>query len=138
MTTLPKSKAVLLVDDNEDDVFFMTRAAKDAGMDGFFHVLHDGQAAKDYLEGAGEFADRVRFPLPTLMLLDLKLPYISGLDLLQWMRAQPPLAGIIVIVLTSSQAPVDLNRAFQLGANSVLEKPPTAEKLRDLLRIFRL
>jgi CheY-like chemotaxis protein len=119
-------------------VFFMLRAAKEAGIGSTFHVARDGQAAKDYLAGTGEFADRARYPLPKLMLLDLKLPYLSGLDLLRWLRAQPHLAGIIVIVLTSSQAPVDLNRAFQLGANSVLEKPPTSEKIRDLARVFRL
>jgi CheY-like chemotaxis protein len=134
----PDTIPALLVDDNEDDVFFILRAAKESGLDSKFHVARDGQQAKDYLAGAGEFADRLRFPLPRLLLLDLKLPYVSGLALLEWLRIQPHLEGIIVIVLTSSQAPVDLNRAFQLGANSVLEKPPTPEKIRDLARVFRL
>lgn len=138
MIASPTPLAALLVDDSEDDVFFMLRAAKAAGVGTTFHVARDGQEAKDYLAGAGGYADRTQFPLPKLMLLDLKLPYLSGLDLLEWLRAQPHLDGIVVIVLTSSQAPVDLNRAFQLGANSVLEKPTTPEKIRELVRIFRI
>jgi CheY-like chemotaxis protein len=134
----PAIPAALLVDDSEDDVFFMLRAMKEADFQGTIHVARDGKEAKDYLEGTGPYADRQRYPLPRLMLLDLKLPYLSGLELLQWLRTQPELGEIIVIVLTSSQTAVDLNRAFQLGANSVLEKPPTPGKIRDLVRMFRI
>jgi CheY-like chemotaxis protein len=73
-----------------------------------------------------------------LILLDLKLPRIPGLEVLQWLRRQPELGKIIVIVLTTSSAPVDHNRAYRLGANSIMEKPPTPEKILDLVQVFKL
>jgi CheY-like chemotaxis protein len=128
----------LLIDDDEDDVFFMTRAMKEAGIESTLQVARDGLTAMDYLRRSGEFTDRRKSPTPGLIFLDLKLPKVPGLDVLRWVREQPEFAKIIIIVLTSSVAPFDLNRALQLGANSVLEKPPTATKILELARAFRL
>lgn len=135
---MSSSPATLLIDDNEDDVFFMAQAVKAAGIKSPLYVVRDGREALAYLKGEGKFADRFTFPLPGLIFLDLKLPYVTGLTVLEWLREQLQFEKVVVIVLTSSQAPVDLNRAFQIGANSVLEKPPTAEKILELARTFRL
>ena len=129
---------ILLVEDNEDDAFFMKQALKDAEIINPLQVVEDGQAAIDYLSGTGIFADRTKYPLPLVVFLDLKLPFKSGHQVLEWIRAQPELKKLIVIVLTSSNEPVDLNRSYQLGANSFVVKPPTPAQLLDLAEAFKL
>lgn len=129
---------ILLVEDNEDDAFFMKQALKDAEILNPLQVAEDGQQAVDYLAGAGKFADRQKYPLPMVVFLDLKLPLKSGHEVLQWIRAQPQFQKLIVIVLTSSNEPVDLNRSYQLGANSFVVKPPTPVQLLELADAFKL
>ncbi len=114
---------ILLVEDSADDVFFMKRALKTAGFTTPPQVAKDGQMALDYLEGANGFADREKFPLPSLVLLDLKLPQVLGLDVLKWIRSRPAFQVLPVIVLTSSGERSDLDRAYRLGANSFMVKP---------------
>jgi CheY-like chemotaxis protein len=129
--------AILLVEDNEDDAFIMTRALKEAGIMNPLQVVEDGQNAIDYLEGTGPFGDRTRHPLPAVIFLDLKLPLKSGHEVLAWMRRQPCFETIVVVILTSSEEPADLSKAYQLGANSYLVKPPTIERLIDLAKAFK-
>jgi CheY-like chemotaxis protein len=129
---------ILLVEDNEDDAFFMRRALAEAGVTAPVIHLDDGRQAIDYLGGANDYADRTRHPQPSIVFLDLKLPFKTGLQVLEWLRQQPDLAKLIVIVLTSSNEPVDLKRAYRLGANSYVVKPPTTEQLRDLAKAFKL
>jgi len=135
MTTT--NRALLLVEDNEDDVFLMKRALKGARVVNPLFVVEDGQEAVDYLGGAGKFADRDQYPLPAVVFLDLKLPFISGHDVLAWIRRQRELESLVVIVLTSSNEPSDLNRCYALGANSYVVKPPTPEQLEDLAKAFK-
>ena len=135
MTTT--NRALLLVEDNEDDVFLMKRALKSARIVNPLLVVEDGQEALDYLGGAGKFADRDQYPLPAVVFLDLKLPFISGHDVLAWIRRQKQLEFIVVIVLTSSNEASDLSRCYALGANSYLVKPPTPEQLDDLAKAFK-
>lgn len=135
MTTT--ARAILLVEDNEDDVFLMKRALKSAGILNPFSVVENGQQAIDYLAGAGPFADRDRYPFPAVVFLDLKLPIMSGLEVLAWIRQQPSLENLVVLVLTSSSEPSDLTRAYGLGANSYLVKPPTVAQLLDLAKAFK-
>jgi CheY-like chemotaxis protein len=134
MTT---NRAILLVEDNEDDVFLMKRALQGANVGNPLYVVEDGQEALDYLGGAGKFADRDSYPLPVVVFLDLKLPYISGHDVLAWTRRQKELESLVVIVLTSSNEASDLSRCYALGANSYLVKPPTPDQLEDLARAFK-
>lgn len=134
MTT---NRAILLVEDNEDDVFLMKRALLGANVVNPLYVVEDGQEALDYLGGAGKFADRDNYPLPVVVFLDLKLPYISGHDVLAWTRRQKELESLVVIVLTSSNEASDLSRCYALGANSYLVKPPTPDQLEDLARAFK-
>lgn len=131
------SQAILLVEDNEDDVFLMKRALKGARVSNPLSVVEDGQQAEDYLAGAGKYADREAYPLPAIVFLDLKLPYISGHDVLAWIRGQKDFDGVVVIVLTSSNEASDLSRCYALGANSYLVKPPTPDQLEDLAKAFK-
>jgi len=135
--TPDKLPALLLVEDNGDDVFFMKRAISAAGIAHPLEVAQDGQAAVDYLAGRGEFADRKRFPVPFLMFLDLKLPHKSGLEVLEWIRGQPALRTLIVLVLTSSREESDVTKAYSLGANSFLVKPPSGLQLNELVKLIR-
>lgn len=130
-------RVMMLVEDNEDDVFLMKRALKAAGVMNPLVVADNGQVAIDYLSGTGEFGDRDRHPLPALIFLDLKLPLKSGHDVLAWIRRRKELDAVIVVVLTSSNERTDLNRCYQLGANSYVVKPPTAEQLLDLAKSFK-
>ena len=129
---------LLLVEDNEDDAFFMRQAVRDADIVNPLIHVEDGQQAVDYLAGTGRFADRGKNPLPLAVFLDLKLPIKSGHQVLEWIRAQPHFAKLIIIVLTSSNEPVDLNRSYQLGANSFVVKPPTSVQLLELAESFKL
>jgi CheY-like chemotaxis protein len=128
------SGAILLVEDSEDDVFFMERAMKAAGFRGDIHVAKDGQVALDYLGGTGGYADRKTHPLPSLVLLDLKLPHVLGLDVLKWIRTRPELQALPVVVLTSSGERSDLERAYRLGANSFMVKPSDTDDLGGLAK----
>ena len=129
---------ILLVEDNADDVFFMRRAAKTAGIENPLHVVTDGSQAVEYLSGAGEFSDRDAHPLPCVMLLDLKLPGMSGLDVLAWMHGRPELTTSVVIVLTTSREPRDIHEAYRLGANAYLVKPTSPAQLSDLLSAIKI
>ena len=134
MTT---GRSILLVEDNEDDVFLMKRALKGAHIINPLYSVEDGQQAVDYLAGHGQFDDRKKYPFPAIVFLDLKLPLKSGLEVLEWIRSQPEFENLVVLVLTSSNEPTDLKRAYSLGANSYLVKPPTAAALLDLAKAFK-
>ena len=134
---MSQSAAILLVEDNEDDIFLMKRALKNSGILNPLFVVEDGQEATDYLEGTGKFSDRTEHPLPAIVFLDLKLPLKGGLDVLNWIRGKPELESLVVIVLTSSNEPYDIKAAYSLGANSYLVKPPTATQLLDLVKAFK-
>lgn len=131
------NRTILLVEDEEHDVFFFKRAAKLAGMLNPLNVAQDGGQAIDYLKGTGVYANRAEFPLPSLVLLDLKLPYVMGLDVLKWIRAQPEFQAVIVIVFTSSRLAPDIEAAYRLGANSYVVKPSTPARLQEILMIIR-
>jgi CheY-like chemotaxis protein len=129
---------ILLIEDNADDVLLTRRAFSKAGIRSSLRVVEDGQRAVEYLCGTGEYGDRELHPLPVLLLLDLKLPRRSGFEVLEWLRGQPGLRRIPVVVLTSSAQSADINRAFDLGANSYLVKPVGFDGLMDLVRTLNL
>jgi CheY-like chemotaxis protein len=129
----PKA-TLLLVEDNEDDIFMMRRAMRIGQVANPLQVVTDGQCALDYLSGSGEYGDRDRYPLPAVVFLDLKLPYVDGFEILSWLGGQPSLSSIIVVVLTSSAEVRDRQKAEALGAKSYLVKPPSAESVNDVLK----
>jgi CheY-like chemotaxis protein len=135
-TTQTSSRAILLIEDNDDDLFLMKRALKDAGFTNALHTVQDGDQAIEYLGGTGRYGDRLRYPIPALIFLDLKLPGKSGHEVLTWVRAQPHLDSTVVVVLTSSDLGPDVKNAYRIGADSYLVKPPTADKLTKLSQVF--
>jgi CheY-like chemotaxis protein len=134
---MANNRTVLLVEDNKDDVFLMQRALHGARITNPVIVVETGQEAMDYLAGAGKFADRDSYPLPAVVFLDLKLPFVYGHDVLAWIRRRKEFESLVVIVLTSSNEASDLSRCYSLGANSYLVKPPTAEQLEALAKAFK-
>jgi CheY-like chemotaxis protein len=129
---------VLLVEDTRDDVLLIQRAFRKAGLNVRMNVVNDGEAAVDYLAGNGAYADREQHPLPMLVLLDLKLPRRSGFDVLAWIRQQPLLKRLPVVILTSSEQMQDVNRAYDLGANSYLVKPVEFDSLQEMVKTLDL
>jgi len=124
---------ILLVEDDQDDAFFLQRALEQARPDIPLHITSDGEQALDYLNGQGDYSDRATHPLPTVILLDLKLPYFNGFQILERLRESPSQATITVFVLTSSPEERDRQRALDLGAKAYLIKPPTPEMLLEIL-----
>jgi len=126
-------ETILQVEDDPNDVFFLQRAMKKMGVTYPVRVASDGREAIDYLQGTGNFCDRERFPYPSLVLLDLKLPYVMGLDVLRWIRKQPgPI--LPVIILSGSGLDCDVATAYGLGANAFLTKPFEGRALEAMVR----
>ena len=125
---------VLLAEDDPNDVLLIQRAFQRNHVANPVQVVRDGDEALAYLSGQAPFADRERHPLPVLMLMDLKMPRKSGLEVLEWVRQQPGLKRLPIIVLTSSNQSPDINRAYELGANSYLVKPAGFDSLLDLVK----
>jgi CheY-like chemotaxis protein len=128
---------ILHVEDSDEDVFLVQYAFKRAEITNPAQVVTDGQMAIDYLSGAGKFTDRTQFPLPGLVLLDLKLPHVIGMEVLAWIRQQPSLKPLIVIILSSSGQEGDIARAYELGVNGFLVKPADANTLADMCKALK-
>jgi two-component system response regulator len=129
-------KVILHVDDEENDILLMKFAINKAGIVDPIQVAADGQRAIDYLAGNGEFAHRDESPLPYLILLDLKLPQVPGLEVLKWIRQEAGLK-IPVVILTSSQSDADVVAAYDSGANAYLVKPANTSKLAEMAKALR-
>lgn len=112
----------------------MERAFHKAKVPHLLQVVEDGEQAVAYLSGAGPYADRSRFPLPVFVLLDLKLPRQSGFEVLEWLRRQPAIRRVPVVVLTSSNHIEDIDRAYDSGANSYLVKVADPIAVAELAR----
>jgi len=130
--------AILLVDDDEDDIILTKRAFERLRIGNPLHVANNGEVAIDYMAGKGPYADRVKYPLPTLILLDVKMPRKGGHEVLEWIKAQPQLRRIPVVMLTSSKDPSDVNRAYDHGVNSYLVKPLSFDGLNEIARTLNL
>src|SRR3954468_16630522 len=125
-------KPILYAEDEPDDVFFMQRAFRQAGIEHPLLAVRDGAEAIAYLSGKGKYSNRDAYPLPRLVLLDLNMPESSGFDVLNWIRSTPAVSTLPVLVLTSSSHPSDIERASLLGANGYLVKPGKPERLVDV------
>ncbi len=128
---------VLYVEDEENDVLIMEHAWKKAAIANPLKTVTDGAQAIHYLAGEGKFADRAHYPMPILVLLDLKLPKESGFNVLKWIRANPAFGTLWVVVLTSSNYAEDIHRAHRLGANAYLVKPSAPNRLVEMVASLR-
>ncbi len=126
---------VLLVEDVVDDVFFMQRAFAKASVPVDLRIARDGREALRYLKGEAEFADRAAHPCPRIILLDLNIPYVHGLKVLEHIRDDTQLRRLVVIVLTSSADSSDIEEAYALGVNSFLVKPTGLEVLEEVVEL---
>jgi CheY-like chemotaxis protein len=131
------TKSILQIEDDENDVFLLRNVFEGAGIANPLHFVTDGQMAIDYLSGNGQFADRQKYPLPCLVLTDLKLPKKSGLEVLEWIRHQPRLKKLVVVVFSSSAHPKDVDKAYELGANAYIQKTADPNQLKEIAHLFK-
>lgn len=131
---LIENPIVLLVDDSGNDALLVRIAFERAGFIAPLQMVPDGEQAIAYLRGDGEFGDRSKFPLPTALLLDLHMHRQNGFDVLVWIRKQPEHKRLCVYILSASSQPVDIQLAYDLGANSYLVKPGTFDEMKAMAR----
>lgn len=124
-----RQSTILIVDDDENDIFFVKRAFTEIDVHCTFHILKNGQEVVHYLEGRSPYESREKFPLPMMILMDLKMPVMDGFEVLAWVRARPGIKVIPTIIFSSSDLPADITRAYELGANSFMTKSITYDGL---------
>jgi CheY-like chemotaxis protein len=125
---------ILLVEDNDEDAFLLRRALRLEKVDCALQVVEDGQEAIEYLGGSGKYADRAQYAFPQLVLLDLKLPYVHGFEVLAWVATQPACKDLRIIILTSSGEERDRDKAEQFGIKWYFTKPPSKELMATVVK----
>ncbi|MHB8578554.1 MAG: response regulator [Ignavibacteriaceae bacterium] len=125
---------ILLVEDNKMDIVLTLDAFREAHLSNKIHVVHNGEEALQYILGEGKYFDRKTYPIPNLILLDLKMPGIDGFEVLKRIKNTPEIKRIPVIILTSSKEEGDLSMSYDLGANSYLVKPVSFEGFLEVVR----
>ena len=126
--------AVLLADDDSNDIFFLRRAFQKVGLAYAVLDVPDGEKAIEYLCGENRFCDRTRYPMPELLMLDLKMPKINGFEVLEWLKTRDDLRGLKVVVLSSSGLAADQQKARALGAHDYRVKPADLEDMVSLVK----
>lgn len=127
---------ILHAEDDPNDVLLIQRAFQKANFSGKVVAINDGEQAIAYLKGENGYADREKFPFPNLLVMDLKLPRKSGLEVVSWIRSQPALKRLPVALLTSSKQPADINTAYDFGVNCYLLKPVNFDELVQMLKML--
>jgi CheY-like chemotaxis protein len=127
-----KPFTVLLVEDDLSDIFLVKRAFKKAQVPNPLQVVTDGEEAIDYLRGAGKYADRANYPMPKLIVMDIKMPRRTGFEVLEWVKGNPLLRRIPIIIVSGSDNPADINRAYESGVNAYMVKPVDFHKVEHL------
>src|SRR4051812_49033990 len=128
------SRNLLIVDDSEDDRFFLRRGLRTLACS-IVAEVEDGAKAIDYLSGSGGYGDRKRFPVPDVMILDLKMPRMSGFEVLDWLKSRRP-AGMSVVVLSNSMLETDIERARSLGADHYVVKADVHETVEAISKFL--
>jgi len=131
---LPEHAVILLAEDLPDDIVLIRRALERAGVKNPFFVVRDGEECLAYLEGMGKYANRDEYPLPDILLLDIKMPKTDGFEVLRTIRSIKSLSALRIVMLTSSEEIFDINKAYGLGANSFLVKPLEFEDFTAMMR----
>ena len=129
-----EQQTILLVDDSENDLLLMREAFAMAKSTQPLQEVLSGEEAIAHLKGEGPYADRNKFPVPIVMLLDLNMPKVDGFEVLTWVRAQPVLKRLAIVIVTASMREADTERAFDLGATGFLVKPAALDKLAAMMR----
>jgi CheY-like chemotaxis protein len=132
------NSTVLIVEDSENDFLLLERAFRKAAIPAALKWVKDGSDGKAYLSGESPYEDRLENPFPVFILADLKMPRMDGFELLNWVRSKPLLKRIPVVVLTSSNQTLDINQAYEMGANSYLVKPANFQDLIQLSNSLRM
>jgi DNA-binding response OmpR family regulator len=133
-----KALAILHVEDDDNDALLLQKACERAKLPVVLYRVGDGEHAKMYLKGEGDYADRLKFPLPHVLILDLKLPCINGFEILHWLRAQAEFLRLPVLIFTSSLSQDDKVQAADAGANSYFIKPASFEALVHMVGMFQM
>lgn len=133
-----KNATILLAEDDPNDVLLIERAFRKANFGGHLLVVNDGEQAVAYLSGENGYKDRDRFPFPQFVIMDLKLPRRSGLEVVSWVRSHAALKRLPIALLTSSKQPGDINSAYDLGVNCYLIKPVNFEDLVQTVKTLDL
>jgi len=133
----PATNLILLVDDSKDDSLLLKHEFERAGLANPLYFLSSGADAVAYLAGQGKFKDRSMYPMPSVLLLDLKMPGMDGFDVLSWIAKRPELRRLLIVVLSGSADVKQVTRAYDLGANSYLTKPTNPYDLANLANFFR-
>jgi CheY-like chemotaxis protein len=131
---MTKKVSILVVDDNKDDVFLLRYAFKKAGLDPSLIHVGDGEEAVNYLAGQKCYTDRSRYPLPILILLDVKMPKLGGFDVLEWLLTRQDLKELPVVMFSSSFQTEDVEKAKALGAADYLTKPTGVEGFDEIIQ----
>ncbi|GAB6043418.1 response regulator [Endothiovibrio diazotrophicus] len=136
MSESRKPAVILMAEDDEDDVMLAEDALREARLSNRFICVPNGAKLLEYLRHQGEFADRERYPEPSIILLDLNMPILDGRKALQIIKEDEALCRIPVVVLTTSQAEEDILRSYQLGVNSYIRKPVTFDGLVKVVQVL--
>ena len=134
---MPDRAVILLVEDQENDVVLIKKAFEKGQIVNPLFVVRSGEEAMAYLAGEGKYTNRAEYPLPDLMLLDIKMPGFDGFDVLRWVRAQTGFSSLLIVMLTSSDRVYDVNLAYKLGANSFLVKPLDFENYMQTCHVLK-
>lgn len=129
--------AILVVEDDDSDFFLLERAFRKNHITNPIFRVKDGLDGLHYLQGSGEFSDRTKYPFPDVIILDLKTPRMSGLELLAWIRDHPDCRVIPTVIMSSSEQDIDVSKAYELGANTYFVKPSTFKDLVALTRTIQ-
>ena len=127
-------KLILVTEDNPDEAYILQIMCSRAKLPHKLRVVEDGEQAIAWLNGDGQYSDRQAFPLPDILLLDLKLPIKNGFEVLEWVRGQTKLSALPVVILTSSDMPTDVQRARELGATHYFVKSSQLQEIIEFLK----
>src|SRR3954453_19290551 len=131
---MDRNLTILIIDDDPNDVLLLKKALTREGVNNPVQMVRDGGEAILYLQGKGEYSDRVKFPFPSVIFAHLKMPRMDGFTVLHWLRTHPECSVIPLIILAASKVDADVKKAYQMGANAYLVKPSNLEDLQSMVR----